>query len=133
MCREHKKIHIFPVLLRCELNFYIMQLITMTNNKEYTAKNGIELDIQSHKATSTTCSFVIFQMHWPSVKLALLFKPSRGSRNNFASIQTGKVISTFRTRLQLKPQNSLRNISQITSLNSCSYFVHCEIFLNLIF
>lgn len=33
----------------------------MTNNKEYAAKNGIELDIQSHKATSTTCSFVIFQ------------------------------------------------------------------------
>jgi hypothetical protein len=34
---EHKKIHIFPVLLRCEFNFFIMQLIVITNNKEYTS------------------------------------------------------------------------------------------------
>lgn len=35
---EHKKIHIFLVLLRCKFNFYIIQLIAMINNKKYIAQ-----------------------------------------------------------------------------------------------
>lgn len=58
---EHKKIHIFPVQLRCEVNLYITKLITMINNKGYIAREWNELDVQSYRPASATCSFVIFQ------------------------------------------------------------------------
>lgn len=107
---EHKKIHVFPVLLRCEFNSYIIQLIIMINNRSILPQNRIELDIQSHKLTSAAWSFVIFQsqMHWLSVMWLFCSKPLLGSRDTSASIhKSGNFISTFKTRLELNLQTSL--------------------------
>jgi magnesium-transporting ATPase (P-type) len=99
---EHKKIHIFPVLLRCEFNFFIMQLIVITNNKEYTSyeQNWIIC------STSATCSFVIFQ----SLNVVAECNTAFSLENldwtlevNFTSIhKAGNFISTFRTKQLVK-------------------------------
>lgn len=71
---EHKKIHAFPVLVRCEFNFYIIQLIMMINNK------GHVTELNWSKPQANICNLLFRDFAVPkcigSVLSSFLFKTS---------------------------------------------------------